>query len=141
MPARESARQHPIGYVHDVVKVGKLFVPTRHHHGNGSEERKAMWDHKIYSLNTDFRLAGRTPDEERGFLERTQKREWNLVAAGALTIGPRFLDRFVIPLAPMHCVRRLVLKGEAANRDLIFKVTVAKVAVPAGTKKEKLTAM
>jgi hypothetical protein len=42
---------HPIGYIHDVLPDGRLFVPTRHQHTE-TVEPKEHFDHEIYSVNT-----------------------------------------------------------------------------------------
>jgi hypothetical protein len=39
---------HPFGYVHDRLKNGELFIPTRHYH---DDETKADWNHDIYTWN------------------------------------------------------------------------------------------
>jgi len=112
-------KQHPIGYVHDVVKSGELFTPTRHQHGDGAEEKNAHWDHKIYSLNTDSKEAGRTPTEELAHLKALKPYK---IDEATLTVNEKFLQRLVIPLAPMQCIRRLAIKGKDTNRDVIFKI-------------------
>jgi len=113
-------KQHPIGYVHDMVTPGELFVPTRHQHGNGGEETDAHWDHKIYSLNTDSKGAGRTPEEEFAYLKMMQYAF--AYEEPTLKVDEKFLERMVIPLAPMQCIRRLTYEGTYTNRDVVLEV-------------------
>jgi len=40
-----------LGYVHDVMENGNLFVPTRHQHTKEVLE-KEKFDHEIFSVNT-----------------------------------------------------------------------------------------
>jgi len=117
---KAGGRQHPIGYVHDIVKPGELFVPTRHQHGNEREEANADWDHKIYSLNTDAKSAGRTPAEEKAHIKSSMKD--HAVVEATVTIDEKYLERLVVPLAPMHCIRRLTIHGKDVNRDVVFKL-------------------
>jgi len=53
---------HPIGYVHDLLPDGSLFVPCRHEHGHGTKETE-HFSHEIYSLNTKGGEAGKTRSE------------------------------------------------------------------------------
>jgi hypothetical protein len=52
---RESGKFHPLAYTHPNPADGRLFVPTRHEHGDGEGET-ASWDHHIYhqSPRADF---------------------------------------------------------------------------------------
>ena len=66
---------HPIGYVHERLEDGRLFVPTRHAHGRDDtgEGAHADWDHDIYtwgvqklgasSVSCRALHCGDTPDE------------------------------------------------------------------------------
>ena len=88
-----SVQPHPIGYIHERLldSDGLLFCPTKHAHGNGSEEKsnsslldamakpfqkwrnRADWDHEIYSWGCKRKIitgttrkvldGGETPDE------------------------------------------------------------------------------
>jgi len=130
-------KQHPIGFVHNLMKDGALFVPTRHQHGEEDEEPTAHWDHNIYSLNTDGKEGGRTPKEEMARLR--EKATEAGVKEARIEINEEFLGRFQAPLAPMHCIRRLTITGKAKNRDLIFTLssppatTASASSVPAAT--------
>jgi len=53
---------HPIGYVHDLLPDGSLFVPCRHEHGHGTKETE-KFSHEIYSLNATGKEAGSTRAE------------------------------------------------------------------------------
>lgn len=45
---------HPIGYIHERLPDGRLFVPTRHAHGSGDTgEDHADWDHDIFLWGTE----------------------------------------------------------------------------------------
>jgi len=68
--ATKGVQGHPIGYVHDPMPNGTLFVPCRHEHGHGTTETE-NFSHEIYSLNTgkeagstraDLGWKGTTPD-------------------------------------------------------------------------------
>jgi len=53
---------HPIGYVHDLLPDGRMFVPCRHEHGHGTKPME-KFDHEIYSLNSLGEVAGHTREE------------------------------------------------------------------------------
>jgi len=58
----QGVKGHPIGYVHDLLPDGSLFVPCRHEHGHG-EQATETFSHEIYSLNTQGAEAGVTRTE------------------------------------------------------------------------------
>eukprot|EP00747_Dinoflagellata_sp_TGD_P186437 gnl/TRDRNA2_/TRDRNA2_43455_c0_seq1.p1 gnl/TRDRNA2_/TRDRNA2_43455_c0~~gnl/TRDRNA2_/TRDRNA2_43455_c0_seq1.p1 ORF type:complete len:502 (-),score=83.96 gnl/TRDRNA2_/TRDRNA2_43455_c0_seq1:61-1371(-) len=105
---------HPIGYIHERMpgENGLLFCPTRHAHGNGSEDaglRKMMrslvggggggehehadWDHDIYSWGCDKLIAsstsrksldgGETPIERGARLQKEAQDGHGELVAGA----------------------------------------------------------
>lgn len=39
---KTNAQYHPLGYVHEIRKDGKLFVPTRHHHVHDTNSKYSM---------------------------------------------------------------------------------------------------
>lgn len=48
---RESGKFHPLAYTHPVMEDGRLFIPTRHEHGNSTRHGYAAlprWDHYVY---------------------------------------------------------------------------------------------
>jgi len=55
----------PFAYRHKTIG-GKVFVPTRHYHGEGPPETSSDWDHEIYSvgcLSPDSQHSARYSDE------------------------------------------------------------------------------
>ncbi len=48
----EKFKYHPFAYTHELVKSGKLFVPTLHVHDGENAKAEEHWDHCIYSINT-----------------------------------------------------------------------------------------
>lgn len=43
---------HPIAYTHPMLPNSKLFVPTKHYHGD-NHDRNPDWDHEIYVIGAD----------------------------------------------------------------------------------------
>eukprot|EP00494_Astrolonche_serrata_P013546 UN13668 len=50
----KNGEQHPLGYVHNLLRKDTLFVPTRHDHG---DKKGAVFDHYIYSADTTDRTV------------------------------------------------------------------------------------
>lgn len=49
---------HPFGYIHSREADGRLFVPTMHHHDDGSGRSHADWDHSIFVADAELANAG-----------------------------------------------------------------------------------
>lgn len=152
----------PIGYVHERLADGRLFIPTRHSHG-GEEEAsgEADWDHDIYTGNTEREgcmtsgavfNVGDTPEAK---LADLQAREARGDVHGV--IPPRLSPQDAILQTELHTVSRLS-RCEAAlrqchisrqdgkdlpNEDIFCKVlegVLQMLAAPAG-KSERVAAV
>jgi len=103
--ASSGVAPHPIGYVHDRMSDGKLFVPTRHEHGE-HHRNDTKFDHAIYSVNTN-NSCGESTDEIPGIAE--QKPLFVLAKEPLL----KHIDG-------VTCLRRMKINGLHANDDLKF---------------------
>jgi len=103
---------HPIGYVHDLLPDGRLFVPCRHEHGHGTKE-KEHFDHFIYSINTAKGESGDTAAEMLALHPG-----WD---ASKVTAESALKSDKLQPLYPkIEVLRRRRIGGAFANEDLIF---------------------
>jgi len=93
-------RPHPIGYIHERLQDGKMFVPTRHAHGSESDRKSFFssiasrfsaggehhddWDHELYSWGCEDSMqltdsvgsvteAGETPGEKEKRLRQRMR--------------------------------------------------------------------
>jgi len=94
---------HPIAYSHPLVS-GKLFVPTRHHHGfSTNEEITSFFDHEIFSV-----CASAHPSEK-----------W--LGTIPSVISEQQVSDFEFP-SLVNVMTKSILKGEYANSDFWFTV-------------------
>lgn len=106
-----SASFVPIAYMHDKHACGSVFVPTRHYHGSGMEEKEVSdWDHQIVSLGCVGSKAGDEPTVPGSTI--------NLF----LTIcrGEMVLPFPFPPVADASVLHRLTITGKHGNDDLWF---------------------
>lgn len=88
---RESGKYHPLAYTHPVAPDGKVFIPTRHEHGE--RHAKPYWDHHIY-----FQRDG-SYEQLPGRKERTEVRSDKAQYGRINTLLGRIAD-MVPELAP-----------------------------------------
>eukprot|EP01112_Ceratiomyxa_fruticulosa_P001460 TRINITY_DN1159_c0_g1_i4.p1 TRINITY_DN1159_c0_g1~~TRINITY_DN1159_c0_g1_i4.p1 ORF type:complete len:297 (+),score=77.28 TRINITY_DN1159_c0_g1_i4:678-1568(+) len=103
----KSDKYSPIAYFHPILD-NKLFVPTRHEHGNG--EKRPKWDHSIYTLGS--------ADAEAGQISGAVY-EGNVMISNF--IAPERLKNVELPLK-LHpeLVRKRKVHGPYDNVDLHF---------------------
>jgi hypothetical protein len=73
---RESGKFHPLAYTHPIAPDGKVFIPTRHEHGERHD--KPYWDHHIY-----FQQRGsyeQLPSSKERTEERSDKAQFGRVS-------------------------------------------------------------
>jgi hypothetical protein len=116
--SKKNIEPHPIGFIHDTFKDGKLFVPTKHEHGSGGKKDLAHFDHKIFSINTDAETAGSSPQE---LFVKYERRPYKNAKS---FLGSTLLSKF-LPVA--WTIRRLIIEEDAQNEDVIL------TEVPEGT--------
>lgn len=117
---------HPIGYVCDQTRDGRIFVPCRHEHGHGDEA--VMFDHKIYSVNTlldetaDSREnPGESVDEAKRRVSALNPSQWRITnpdytVAQLFSQAPRVIEL----VGAFSSFRRREMVGRFANDDLYF---------------------
>ena len=122
-PSKE-IKPHPIGYVHDKLSPTQLFVPCRHEHGHGPQE-KEQFDHYIYSANTrPDGEAGLTPTELAEQLDARAKAHGGSVRSGSVSPATVLQKSAALsPHFPQAIVLRCnILQGVHDNKDLVFTV-------------------
>jgi hypothetical protein len=124
-PSKEM-KPHPIGYVHDKLSATELFVPCRHEHGHG-DQQKERFDHFLYSLGTTAAgEAGQTPAEAHVALEARAKGPVSGIVQTPKTVVEAVINDSAVlkPLLVASTVlRRSILQGMHDNKDLVFTVT------------------
>jgi hypothetical protein len=97
----------PLAYSHTRLTVDSLFVPTLHYHPDGAAARglPPLWDHRIYSVATDPRVAHRSGEVPRNI---------NAVHWDKIPLEYR--------ATPLEKIRLWECKGYYPNKDLLFPV-------------------
>jgi len=125
---------HPIGYEHDLMKDGHMFVPCRHEHGHGTKDVE-NFDHEIYSLNTEggHNAAGFSradlgdgkgqpvaKDVPRQFSgESTFELYRDAANSEAEALKSEVLTKY-LPI--VKAFRQRLIRGKFKNDDLIFSI-------------------
>jgi len=123
---------HPIGYVHDRLPSGNLFVPCMHEHGHDTVgsvgEGYEMFDHVIYSVCTKKNtINGQDAGPSTG---ETLLQLIPLLDRGGINNADTNIDAVVAesPLLAFYLprgeitLRRRLIKGRYANADLVFGI-------------------
>jgi hypothetical protein len=118
----KSMQAHAIGYVHDVLDNGRLFVPTRHQHTVDVKPTE-HFDHEIYSINTTADGgAGPSVEEVEKQNAALQKHEFKPYKATADAIGKALKSEVLTSLYPAVILsfRQRIIQGNHANDDFVF---------------------
>jgi len=120
----KTMQAHPIGYVHDLMDGGKMFVPTRHQH---TEDVKATekFDHEIYSINTTAEGgAGLSVEEvERKNSGVGEKGEFTKRLSTTDEMTKVLQSDVLTPLyPPVQSLRQRKVNGLFNNVDFVFVV-------------------
>jgi len=117
----KSMKAHPLGYVHDLMDGGKMFVPTRHQHTEEVKDEEDF-DHEIYSINTSEEGgAGMSVEDvekknavvfEKPFAPNLSTPEKMTAVLASEVLSPMF------PV--IHSLRQRRLKGNFKNDDFVF---------------------
>jgi len=89
----------------------KLFVPTRHEHGDGNSDSHEF-DHKIFSVNTTKQCGTSTEEEKETYRIKSAP---ELTPLNVLANIP-----FLSTLLPIAVLRRKTINGFQPNKDFEF---------------------
>jgi len=117
-PNKKVEGGHPIGYVHDLLPDGKMFVPCRHEHGAYSTKAQEHFDHVIYSVNT--KKGTDTGDTRDEILQANPS--WSIIEG--VTENAALTSDLLAPLYPekITALRRRRIDGFFKNDDLEFSL-------------------
>jgi hypothetical protein len=112
---------HPIGYVHNLMDGGKLFVPTRHQHSEDVKP-KEKFDHEIYSINTTNEGgAGMSVEDVERQNADNLKREFSKNLSKPEEMAKVLESEVLSPLyPPIQSLRQRKINGLFANEDFVF---------------------
>jgi len=104
-----SEQKHPLGYIHPLDSKHRLFVPTRHEHGDG--KAKAQFDHVIWSVDAKKDdVSGSSPEETANGWDPAQ---W------LVTQGHTAKDAIQWQKLPTQMKTLLVAEGK--ENELVFR--------------------
>jgi len=133
---------HPIGYIHDRLPSGHLFVPCKHVH-DGKEHKKEKFDHVIYSLDARGEEGDKTEnvDELTKKYKKEDKKGQGMFIPAEVDFR-KYLNKTQVgkylSINDRSQFYRLEIVGMHDNVDLIFSVdSIPAAATKSKTKKEK----
>jgi len=114
---------HPVGYLHDLLPDGRMFVPTRHEHGGSEEKTMEHFDHAIYSANTAPGESGQTKADmlgDRPAIEPPKPTKTLVLKAVQSEAGVIKCKALETHLPEITSLRQRLIRGMYKNDDLVF---------------------